>query len=126
MRTIFVVHCITGPDSAWLDRDVAEARARKMDMRVAEVPMPDYGDALPPCEPPAWNGCPPGYDGGPSVPWLRTRPAMTTLTTKSARVLAKLGASKGGKASAAKLTPTQRKRRAQRAARARWKPREKP
>jgi len=68
MKTIFIVHCITGLDSAWLDRDVAEARARKMDMRVAEVPMPDYGDALPAKETTGWNGCPPGYDGGPSVP----------------------------------------------------------
>ena len=68
MKTIFVVHCITGPDSAWLDRDVAEVRAKKMDMRVAAVPMPDYGDVLPSREPPAWNGCPPGYRGGPSAP----------------------------------------------------------
>ena len=46
---------------------------------------------------------------------------MTTAATKAARVLAKLGASKGGKASAAKLTPAQRKKRARKAARARWK-----
>ena len=51
---------------------------------------------------------------------------MTTATTKAARTMAKLGASKGGKASAAKLTPAQRKRRAQRAARARWKAHRKP
>ena len=46
---------------------------------------------------------------------------MTTASTKAARTLAKLGASKGGKASAAKLTPAQRKKRARKAARARWK-----
>ena len=46
---------------------------------------------------------------------------MTTAATKAARVLAKLGASKGGRASAAKLTPAQRKKRARKAATARWK-----
>jgi hypothetical protein len=68
MKTIYVVYCITGPDSAWTDRDMAEARAKKMDMRVAEVPMPDYGDVLPSREPPAWNGCPPGWTGGGKAP----------------------------------------------------------
>ena len=46
---------------------------------------------------------------------------MTTASTQAARTLAKLGASKGGKASAAKLTPAQRKKRARKAALARWK-----
>jgi hypothetical protein len=68
MKTIYVVHCISGIDSAWLDRDVAEARAKEVAMRVAAVPMPDFGDVLPAKETTGWNGCPPGYDGGPSVP----------------------------------------------------------
>jgi len=66
MKTIYVVHCITGPDSAWDDRAVAEARAAEMGMRVSAVPMPDYGDVLPPPDPPSWNGCPPGWTGGSS------------------------------------------------------------
>ena len=53
---------------ARLDRDVAEARAKEMGMRVAAVPMPDYGDVLPSREPPAWNGCPPGWTGGGKAP----------------------------------------------------------
>ena len=63
MKTIYVVHCINGPDSAWFDRALAEGRAKEVDMRVAEVPMPDQGDVLPPKDPPAWNGCPPGWNG---------------------------------------------------------------
>jgi len=39
---------------------------------------------------------------------------------KAAQMLSKLGASKGGKARAAKLTPEQRKAIAEKAAKARW------
>ena len=46
---------------------------------------------------------------------------MTTASTKAGRTLAKLGASKGGKAAAAKLTKAQRSERARNAAKARWK-----
>ncbi|HJX53953.1 MAG TPA: hypothetical protein VJ801_14400, partial [Polyangia bacterium] len=63
MKTIFVVHCISGLDSAWLDRDKADIRAASIDYRVAVVPMPDDGEDLPLHEPPSWNGRPPGYDG---------------------------------------------------------------
>ena len=68
MKTIYVVHCCNACDSAWVDRVAAEARAAEMGMRVAVAPMPDYGEALSPPEPPSWNGCPPGWTGGSKAP----------------------------------------------------------
>ena len=48
-----------------------------------------------------------------------------TATQKAAQILSKLGASKGGKARARKLSPGRRKAIAQRAAKARWKEKDK-
>ena len=50
----------------------------------------------------------------------REGPTVTTASTKAGRTLSKLGASKGGKAAAAKLTKRQRSERARKAAMVRW------
>ena len=64
VKTIYVVHCITGPDSAWFDRDKADIRAAAIDYRVAAVPMPDDGEELALPNEAVLERRPPGYDGG--------------------------------------------------------------
>jgi hypothetical protein len=63
-----------------------------------------------------------GYHGDVLASWDRDGRRLVTGTSPSAaaRVLSRLGASKGGKATAAKRTPAERSDRARRAVAARW------
>jgi hypothetical protein len=57
---------------------------------------------------------------------MGSRRRSSTAASEAGRLLSQLGASKGGKASAAALTPEQRQERGRNAVGARWKGRRKP